>query len=845
MWYNGPMLGDGHQSIRHARRRALIALAMFAGGAYIGVHLLRAGHSDQGTGALGLAGLFAAVCIVARGRARGAVMAACVLLLGVGWSVLRLEQGKPDDVATLLRQLNPEADASRQAVPIEVRGVVTRGSRVVHRERGLADPPMWPATSNQSELEVTALLVHRPGSRTEWVRADGDLRLLLPGEAELEAGERFELLGRFSPPGTRRNPGDADWDLLAAQRGFSGSLIVEHAGHIVPAERGGVRRRVRSAWLRARDVLRERALRSIGIDDAQASDEQAAARAALLLGERDPRFEDVYSRFQRVGVAHVLAISGFHLALVVFMCTLGVRVLGEHPRVETAIVVAILLGVVVFIPLRPPIVRAAVIVGAMLLANRFGRRYDRLTVLAWVGLGLLIWRPLDTTSLGYQLSMGVTALLVVLSDTRLRAIMERQMGLGNRVNTTGVVGVWRWLLELVWVNVACWLVALPIIAYHAGVVGTLAPVASIMLVPLVGLLMAAGYIQIIIGIVSPDLAMHTGWLIEAPSGWVLGTIAVFDSIPYAWVRVPGVSALWSMCAALVLGVVVTRVSRLRDWRVIAALLLIGVWGGVQPVLTRPDARVRVVMFDVGDGSCVLVQSGGTGILWDCGSLDRRVGQSIGRALRELGVRDLAGVVVTHDNLDHYNGLPDLAQSYPIRRLWITDRLDRRPSAAWSRVRGALEMQGAGVELVARGDSIRLGDVVLRTLWPPRDVPDGFDDNDTSMVTLIETESGAVLLTGDIEGDAMGRLRVLEPGLAGVTAGGVIELPHHGSARDEAYGFLDWLDPGVVLQSTGPSRLGDERWDAQRQGRRWLATAERGAIIVELRDEGIVSRYWFD
>jgi len=157
----------------------------------------------------------------------------------------------------------------------------------------------------------------------------------------------------------------------------------------------------------------------------------------------------------------------------------------------------------------------------------------------------------------------------------------------------------------------------------------------------------------------------------------------------------------------------------------------------------------------------------------------------------------------------------------------------------------LEMQGAGVELVARGDSIRLGDVALRTLWPPRDVPDGFDDNDTSMVTLIETESGAVLLTGDIEGDAMGRLRALVPGLAGVTAGGVIELPHHGSAREEAYGFLDWLDPGVVLQSTGPSRLGDERWDAQRQGRRWLATAERGAIIVELRDEGIVSRYWFD
>jgi beta-lactamase superfamily II metal-dependent hydrolase len=103
----------------------------------------------------------------------------------------------------------------------------------------------------------------------------------------------------------------------------------------------------------------------------------------------------------------------------------------------------------------------------------------------------------------------------------------------------------------------------------------------------------------------------------------------------------------------------------------------------------------------------------------------------------------------------------------------------------------------------------------------------------------------VLLTGDIEGPAMLRIRRMYPDLPALFSGGVIELPHHGSARDEAYRFIDWLNPSVVMQSTGPTRLNDERWDAQRSGRAWYTTAQHGAIVHEVyRDGRIEHRYWF-
>ncbi len=842
--------GDARQSVLCARRRALGALALFAIGAYLAQHLVRDGPEHTATVTLGLAGLSVAAGVVVRGRARACMLACSVLLLGTGWAMLRLDPDRPGRLGGMVRALSPQSQGLPAGIPIEVRGVITRPSRTVHRVPGLADPPMWTESSNQAEMDVTALLVHRSATRAEWRASGGTLRLLLAPEMSLRAGQRVELLGRYMPVRSRSNPGEADWRLLAAQRGDEGTLIIEHADHVSPAQPGGLIARARDGFLGLRATIRERALRSIGIDESRPSDAASATRAALLLGERDPRFDEVYTRFQRVGVAHVLAISGFHLALVVMMCTLAVRLTGERPRLETAIAVAILIGVLVLIPLRPPIVRASVILGALLLANRFGRRYDRMTVLAWVGLGLLVWRPMDTTSLGYQLSMGITALLVALSQVRTKRLLELHTGPQlfpqQRPRWRVLLG---WAGGLLRVHCSCWLVALPIISYHAGVVGLLAPLASIVLVPLIAWMMAMGYAQILIGVVAPAFAERTMWLIEAPSAWVLDLIGWFDGFLFSWVHVPRVGALWALVATVVLAGVVTRALRLRRVGTLAALLLVIGWGIAQPALNRPRDGVRVVMIDVGDGSCVVVQSGNAALLWDCGSLDRRVGAPVARALRTLGVTRIEGVIVTHDNLDHYNALPELAEVYAIPVVSITERLDRSPSASWSRVRHHLEARGARFRTIHTGDTVRVGRVAIEILWPSDPIPEGLDDNDTSIVALISgpgEERGGVLLTGDIEGDAMARIRARYPELPWLFGGGAIEMPHHGSARDEAYAFIDWIDPGVIMQSTGAGRLDDARWDAQRRGRDWYTTAHGGAIVFEIGTGGAVThRYWFD
>jgi competence protein ComEC len=149
-----------------------------------------------------------------------------------------------------------------------------------------------------------------------------------------------------------------------------------------------------------------------------------------------------------------------------------------------------------------------------------------------------------------------------------------------------------------------------------------------------------------------------------------------------------------------------------------------------------------------------------------------------------------------------------------------------------------------VQTIGRGEVIQLADLGLEVLHPEPD--DRFRrDNDASLVLRIRPTSledgPVVLLTGDIEREAM---RLLEAREGASLRADIVEVPHHGSARAFAYPFVEGLGPRVLIQSTGPSRLLDERWDLVREGREWYTTASDGAITVIIRRDGTVQTRTF-
>jgi beta-lactamase superfamily II metal-dependent hydrolase len=89
------------------------------------------------------------------------------------------------------------------------------------------------------------------------------------------------------------------------------------------------------------------------------------------------------------------------------------------------------------------------------------------------------------------------------------------------------------------------------------------------------------------------------------------------------------------------------------------------------------------------------------------------------------------------------------------------------------------------------------------------------------------------MTGDIQEDAIASIESANPNLHPLA----LELPHHGSAHAAAIDFTQALDPKIILQSTGPTRLNDPRWSRARPGKLWYTTAHCGAVWVEFHQNG--------
>lgn len=801
-----------------ARARAWGALAAGLIGVWVSANLGGGGRSAWWFGGAVVLALLAGV-LPARRLGWAAAAAGAVLCVLAGWSAVRFREPPVDRIDRLV------TDGSITTVA----GVVTHAPERRVRSRVPGAPGYWMDDSAWLRLRVTEVEDADGNLAASGVlRVSGGLGLL----DQTRAGDRVRVTGVFRGPSRAVNPGEPDWELLGNEAGRAGSLFVgEGVLLTVEARPGGWR----GAWLwvvRTRGVIRERALVALGVGE-----DGGGVVGALVLGERDQSFEAIYRVFQRAGVAHVLAVSGFHLVFLGGLAAFVVRMTGDHGRLETLAVLGLVVLMLVFVPAQSPILRAGVLALAVIAGDALGRRWDRLAMLGWTALGLLVWKPSEAMSLGYILSVGVTALLIALAERDRRdrwLLLTRQRPRG--VARTGT----RWLWDAFRLNIACWAVSAPTIIAATGIFSPLAPIATIVIVPVASALLAVSWLQAMLGVLWPGAGQRTSGLMAAASDFTGSIASWFDGLPGSSLLIVGVGWWW---AAFVTGAVLGWLFWRAQRRVFVAMLGLGVAyaGSMSLVAGRVDG-LRADMLDVGDGTSVLIRSGNEAILWDCGSLQREVGDRVADAIIALGVRRVRTAVVTHPNLDHFNGLPAVAERLGVQRVLVPPEMvagDEDGWTGWAMVRADLVRMGVVIEAIRAGDAWMMGETTVEVLWPPEARAERLMANDRSVVARFTVPTaerpGVLMMTGDVQ----------RAGIAGLLAAGtdtratVIEVPHHGSAIPLAMELVSASGASVALQSTGPSRLNDERWAGVRAGRWWLSTAEGGALFAWIRADGTV------
>lgn len=772
---------------------------------------------------LGAAGVCVVVAVAMRGIGARVMLLVAVACLGSAWWLIRIGV--------------PVRDASISLAPS---GVATIGGVVVSQPRVIATSRTFgPAAVQSFDVRVDRI----DGDPVRW-RAGDVVRVWCAGRVEVGAGERVRCRATIEPVEGPRNPGERDARVRAAQ-----DRLIGHAHTSASLiERLGRAPGVGAAMLRASAWLRARAEVALGDEGSRG----AALVRSLILGEDDGRTGELAparEAFTRVGMSHVLAISGFHLVVLVWTVIVVLRLFGDRGALEPLTVGALVVLYLLIVPAEAPVVRAGIMALAFLGADAMGRRHDRLAVLGWVACGLLLWRPADAFSLGFQLSVGLTGTLLLLG-TR---VNDRIWGPRLRGGaTTPDPTVWSWVVgsarSLVSATLLCWVVGAPLIAWHTGSVSVLAMPATLVVVPLCVVLMWLGFVALLGGMIWPPIARVLDLVVHGLGEGIADIVLWFDESGVSLVRVAPFTFL---LAASATGLALWWCASGR-WRSaphwLATALVIG-WGAMElrtSASLAPDVSVRLDTLAVGDGTCHIVRAGGRAgdeaMLWDCGSLARSdVGaRTLPRAARALGITRIPVAVLTHPNLDHYNGLLDAARTMGLRTLLVGDAtLDEVMASGDTRLgvmMRELERRGVEIRRVGAGDVLEVGEVRVEFIWPEEGFESG-EPNERSLVARIGREGAGtdVLMTGDIQAEAIDAITRAHPALRTR----VMEMPHHGSVIRESRGVVATVDPRVVHQSTGPRRAEGDPWAPEREGRWWGVTATDGALWTEVLRNGAI------
>ena len=590
---------------------------------------------------------------------------------------------------------------------------------------------------------------------------------------------------------------------------------------------------------------------------------EAGLAAGILIGLRDRVDRTVAAAFTTAGVSHVVAISGWNIAIVAAAIAAVAGRLGRRRRaVATAVAI---LAYILFAGASASVLRAGAMAGVVLIARETGRAGRAAAALGWAAALLLLADPRLVGDAGFQLSTLATAGLIAWA-TPLTDRLHRWTG--GRLP--------RWLSESLGVSLAAQAATLPVVLISFDRLALIAPAVNLFVVPLVAPAMAAGIVALLGGAaVAMGAPSAIGAILAAP-GWValrliIGIVDVAAGLPLASVTLePPVGPIVGLLSMVATGVVIGWLRRRRPRptpsaaaagaekrsapsppssrsvrsAMTALVITVTIAGAV--VVSRSGGVARVSVLDVGQGDAILVEgSRGGRLLIDGGPDPDRLLVELDERIPPWD-RRIDAVILSHPHEDHVAGLALLLDRYAVGRVFEPGMRGPGPGyAAWlQRVGGA----GPHPRLsIAAGDHLAVDEIALRVLWPvrgqvPAEPPDtGTGINNVSVVLLGAVDGRRFLLAGDVEQD-------IDPSLLaeGLPTVDFLKVAHHGSRTATTQAFVSTVRPRVAVASAGtgnpyghPARSTLERLAAA--GARVYRTDQDGTVSVTFDRAGMSVR----
>lgn len=680
------------------------------------------------------------------------------------------------------------------------------------------------------------------------------VQLTLQEQSELEQasiwrrGLNIALQGTITIPAEANNKGMFDYRQYLQRKGIhwlwkskgSSSLqIMDSNWHY-------------SSLLHQIDLLRKRMAAPL---DQLYNEVESGYLKGLILGIREDLDPEQFRSFSTLGLTHILAISGLHVAVFMYIVT---TVLKWMRCSKEQIISLLLLAIPCYVAITgasPSVLRAGMMAMLGLLAARAGRLKDGLHIIAIVAALLVLWKPYLLHDVSFQLSFVVTLGLIVGVPAVQRLLPQ----------TTR----WKWLIDLFSVTVVAQIISFPLSIYYFNQFHLLSLAANFFLVPFISMIvMPLSSISLFIGHISLAAAkpissivhwcneltfvivemlskvnqLYTIW--ATPSiYWILLWYGIWFYLFTRWRRIDRKPELSNSSDRSVTEPIdgydelsIIYPQQQKSWLqankptwiclLLAGLLL--VYGYAPQML---DRNATISFLDVGQGDASLIRTPtGKMLLIDGGGTiqfgqqeewkQRRDPFEVGKKvllplLMKRGVHQLDAVIISHLDSDHIGGLIEIIKMIPVKEIWWNGSYKQSSEA--EQLFQLIMEKGIALRTPIIGEQINIDRyTTIDVLWPLQQLPSAIyeeeQQNEQSLVFMLTLYKTTLLYTGDVGSSTEEsiinehRMRVEEARATPLPPIDIMKAAHHGSRYSTDYSWLSFVQPRTTVISAGRNNV---------------------------------------
>jgi len=537
---------------------------------------------------------------------------------------------------------------------------------------------------------------------------------------------------------------------------------------------------------------------------------------------------------------------GILVAVIWWLC----KTAGLTKPIRALICIIVTSLFILAIPPREATIRAAIICWAFCLSFLINKRSDSFNSLALSAIVLLLIKPTSIFNAGFQLSFACVLgihifyhqIVMFLYDNFLDQIFSR---LKQNQLSTILKRLIIYITNMLAVGLSAWLGGAGILLYHFNGIQPLAALWTVLVFPIVALILITGFAKIIIFFFLPTAAKLLSQLIFFLTDIMIAVVKFIADLNLSVILIGKVSVL--IILFYYAFIIFARFVRMENFILkkricnITAILII-----VALAITKyhnncpKDFTLHVL--NIGHGQTILAQSPqGKNILFDCGSLNRaNIGKKIVNPfLDHLGISAINTVIISHDDLDHINGLCEVAKEKNITSLLSSQAFIEAAATSDTAKKIDTFFKTKNLPIKRFDAPITLSkNIAIKKIWPTgKFITDKtLSDNDISVVSLIQCNNRKILICGDITQKAQSQLMLTYPQLKC----DILIAPHHGSANTTNREFLDHLSPETIICSCGHTQYIKNRVIKTHPGAKFYYTPRDGYIRATINKASQIS-----